>query len=232
VNILALQHVAFESVGMIADWSKQRGHKLTLCKLYENNPLPSHEAFDMLVVMGGPMSAGDEDIYPWLASEKALIKAAIGAGKYAVGICLGAQLIASALGTKVYPNRVKEIGWFPLAVVDEAVAHPILGALNPVMTAFHWHGDTFDLPDGATLLMSSKACKHQAFIYKEKVLGLQFHLEMTQECIQSLIANCRDEIIPSPTIQSKKKLLSGEAHFAPSQRTLFSMLDQLTIAKV
>lgn len=226
MNILALQHVEFENVGMIADWAKTRGYNITTCKLYENDPLPSHDSFDMLVVMGGSMSVGDEAVYPLLSLEKTFIKEAIDAKKHVVGICLGAQLIASTLGAKVYPNAVKEIGWFPVAIVDAALDHPILRGLNPAMTAFHWHGDTFDMPNGATLLMSSKACKHQAFIYRDKVLGLQFHLEMTEEGIQMLIANCHAEIIPSTTIQPEEKIISNTSAIPACQRMLFSLLDQ------
>ncbi len=227
MNILAFQHVHFETVGLIADWAELRGHRLSVCKLYEGDPLPPHDSYDMLVVMGGPMSVGDEKIYPWLAGEKAFIKAAAQAEKYVLGVCLGAQLIASTLGAKVYPNLVKEIGWFPVATVDEALGVPVLRGLNPAMTAFHWHGDTFEIPDGATLLMSSETCEHQAFLYKDTVLGLQFHLEMTEDGIKNLIANCRADIIPSPTIQPEEKLISGTTAIPACQRVLYSMLDRL-----
>lgn len=227
MNILALKHVEFENVGMIADWATARGHTLTLCKLYEHDPLPSHDSFDMLVVMGGSMSVGDEAVYPWLSLEKTFIKEAIDAKKHVVGICLGAQLIASTLGVKVYPNAVKEIGWFPVAIVDAALDQPILRGLNPAMTVFHWHGDTFDMPDGATLLMSSKACKHQAFIYRDTVLGLQFHLEMTEDGIKNLIKHCGAEIIPSSTIQPEEKIISNTSAIPACQRMLFSLLDRL-----
>lgn len=227
MNILAFQHVEFETVGMIADWAEARGHTLITCKLYAYDPLLPHDSFDMLVVMGGPMSVGDEAVYPWLLLEKTFIKEAMAAGKYVVGVCLGAQLIASVLGAKVYPNTVKEIGWFPVAIVDAALNEPILSGLNPAMTVFHWHGDTFDMPDDATLLMSSRACRHQAFIYRDKVLALQFHLEMTQENIQSLIDNGRSELIPSSYIQTEQKIISSLSPIPACRRTLFSLLDQL-----
>lgn len=228
MNILALEHVAFETVGMIADWAELRGHSLTICRLYDNDPLPDHDSYDMLVVMGGPMSVRDNTNYPWLAVEKPFINAAIQAGKYVVGVCLGAQLIANVLGAPVYPNPVKEIGWLPVTIVDAALSEPILRGLNPAMTAFHWHGDTFDMPDGARLLMSSKACKHQAFLYNKKVLGLQFHLEMTEDGVQNLISHCRTEIIPSATIQPEEKLLSGITAIPSCRRALYVLLDRLT----
>lgn len=227
MNILALQHVEFEIVGMIADWAEARGHRLSVCKLYEDDPLPDHDSYDMLVVMGGPMSVGDEASYPWLAAEKTFIKTAINVEKYVLGVCLGAQLIANVLGARVYPNQVKEIGWLPVAIADAALDELILRGLNHAMTAFHWHGDTFDLPQGATLLMSSKACKHQAFLYQKKVLGLQFHLEMTEEGIKNVIAHCHAEIIPSATIQSEENLISGITAIPACQRVLYTLLDRL-----
>lgn len=227
MKIAIFQHVVFETAGMIADWAEARGHSITIYRLYENVPLLSIDAFDMLIVMGGPMSVGDDAKYQWLTPEKNLIKLTIEANKYVLGICLGAQLIASVLGAKVYPNPVKEIGWFPVAIVDEAAHHPMLSGLNHAMKVFHWHGDTFDLPQNARLLMSSAVCKNQAFLYREKTLGLQFHLEMTEEGIQNLITHCRAEIIPSLTIQPEEKLLLGTTATPACQRALFLILDRL-----
>ncbi|MCE2926320.1 MAG: type 1 glutamine amidotransferase [Rickettsiales bacterium] len=229
MKIAVLQHVAFESAGMIADWAEVRDHSVTIYPLYENALLPSIDAFEMLVVMGGPMSVGDEADYSWLVPEKAFIKAAIEADKYVVGICLGAQLIANALGARVYPNRVKEIGWFPVAIVDEAIGQPILSGLNSAMNVFHWHGDTFDLPQGAHLLMSSAECKNQAFLYNQRVLGLQFHLEMTEVGIKSIIAHCKEDIVPSASIQPEEEILRSIGTIAPCKRILNSMLDQITL---
>lgn len=227
MKIAVFQHVAFESAGMIADWAEARGHSVTIYALYEDEPLPSIDAFEMLVVMGGSMSVGDEAEYSWLVPEKAFIKQAIEANKYVVGICLGAQLIANVLGARVYSNHVKEIGWFPVAIVDEAIGQPILSGLNSAMKVFHWHGDTFDLPQGARLLMSSESCKNQAFLYNQRVLGLQFHLEMTEEGIKSIIAHCKEDIVPSTSIQSEEEMLTRIGTIAPCKRILNSMLDQI-----
>lgn len=229
MKIVVLQHVAFETAGMIADWAESHGHSVTICPLYENALLPNIDAFEMLVIMGGPMSVGDDAKYAWLAPEKTLIKAAIEADKYVVGICLGAQLIANVLGARVYPNHVKEIGWFPVAIVDEAIGQPILSGLNSAMNVFHWHGDTFDLPHNAQLLMSSKSCKNQAFLYNQRVLGLQFHLEMTEEGIKNIIAHCKEDIVPSTSIQSEEEMLTSIGEIAPCTRVLNSMLDQFAL---
>ncbi|MFN7755376.1 MAG: type 1 glutamine amidotransferase [Holosporales bacterium] len=228
MRIAILQHVVFEKAGMIADWAEVRGHSMILCKLYENATIPSVDAFDMLVVMGGSMSAGDHVEYPWLVPEKALIKTAIEADKYVVGICLGAQLVASVLGARVYPNHAKEIGWFPVTIVDEALGHSLLSGLSAAMNVFHWHGDTFDLPQGARILMSSAECKNQAFLYQEKVLGLQFHLEMTEAGIKNIIEHCKENIVPSASIQSEAEMLASiVARIDSCKRVLYSMLDQL-----
>lgn len=228
MRILALQHVDFESIGMIEDWAEAHGHSLQIIRLYRGDALPPLGELDMLVIMGGSMSVHDEQKYPWLLSEKAFIRNAIEAEKYVLGICLGAQLIASVLGAKVYPNPVKEIGWFPAAIVDDALSEPILSGLNHAMQVFHWHGDTFDLPQDARLLMSSKACKNQAFIYKKRVLGLQFHLEMTKEGIENIIENCRSEIHPAETIQSESAIRTGITAFPTCKSELFSVLDKFS----
>jgi GMP synthase-like glutamine amidotransferase len=225
MRITILQHVAFETPGMIADWAKAQGYSLTTCLVYENASLPALETFDMLVVMGGSMSVGDEAKYPWLSFEKTLIQTAIEANKYILGVCLGAQLIASVLGAKVYPNHAKEIGWFPVTIIEDAFG---LSNLNHSINVFHWHGDTFDLPQGSRLLMSSAACKNQAFLYQEKVLGLQFHLEMTEIGIKNIITHCKEEIVLSNTIQSVDEMLSKIGEINHCKVVLYSLLNKLS----
>lgn len=228
MKIAILQHVAFETPGAIAEWAAARQHKLCVCPLYDGAPLPELSDFDMLVVLGGSMSVHDEKEHAWLAAEKALIKEAIFAQKYVVGICLGAQLIAATLGATVTRNPVKEIGWFPVTVEDSAAGHPILKGLNPAMIVFHWHGDTFDLPKGALHLMSSKVCLHQAFLYGKRVLGLQFHLEMKEEEIGSIIMHCGNEVQPSATIQDADTMLTQPHAIVACTHALFALLDNLT----
>ena len=175
------QHEPFEGLGMIADWAAKQGHVLSCTPFFDPGArLPKLDEYDALVVMGGSMGVYDEDRFPWLAAEKAHIRAAIDAGKRVLGICLGAQLIAACLGAKVAPHTHKEIGWFPVAMTDAGVVHPLLAGFNSAMTVFHWHGDRFEIPAGAQHLMSSAACDNQAFIYGEHVLALQFHLEMDE----------------------------------------------------
>ncbi|MCF7818860.1 MAG: type 1 glutamine amidotransferase [Kiritimatiellales bacterium] len=184
-----LQHVPFEGLGMIEDWAKAHGAEISSSQLFNGDPLPDLGSFDWLVIMGGPMGIYDHDEHPWLIAEKAFIRSAIDSGKTVLGICLGAQLIADVLGAKVYPGPQKEIGWFP---IKRAAGTPDL--IPEELTVFHWHGDTFDIPDGAIRLASSAACKNQGFIYGDRVVALQFHLETTEESMEALIAHCSDEL--------------------------------------
>jgi GMP synthase-like glutamine amidotransferase len=207
MKIHYFQHVRFEGLGLVEDWAKARGHNLSATKFYEEHTIPDTNDYDALLIMGGSMSVHDVNIYPWLEGEKNHIKKAIKAEKHVLGVCLGAQLIADVLGAKVSKASDKEIGWFPIAWNDAAMGHKIIAGLNPAMNVFHWHGEQFGIPENAIHLASSKACANQAFLYKEKVLGLQFHLEMNEVAIDKIIENCGDEIaIPSPTVQSAKPI--------------------------
>jgi GMP synthase-like glutamine amidotransferase len=197
-----LQHVSFETPGALADEILQRGHSLQTTALYDQDPLPSLADFDVLVVMGGPMSIHDEAEYPWLVAEKTLIRAAIGEGKKVLGICLGAQLIAAVCGARVYRNPVKEIGFWPVRWVD--------GAEEIV---FHWHGETFDLPDGAELLASTEACVNQAFSLGDRVLGIQFHPEVTGDIIRGMVEHEGWELAEAgsaPYVQGADQILAAE----------------------
>ena len=150
MKMAVLQHVPFEGPAAIADWAAARSVQMTVTALHKREPLPALHPFDMLVAMGGPMSANDEAHYSWLGPEIALLHEAIGAGKFVLGVCLGAQMLAKALGAKVYAAPHKEIGWFP--VRRTAATHAIFHGVPPVFTALHWHGETFDLPSSAERL--------------------------------------------------------------------------------
>jgi GMP synthase-like glutamine amidotransferase len=186
-----LQHVEFEGPAAVADWAVARGFPLHLFHLYRDATLPSLADFDMLTVMGGPMSANDEAQFGWLGPEITLVREAIAAEKTLLGICLGAQIIAKALGARVYPGSAKEIGWFP---VQRTGSHPLFDGLPDSFTPFHWHGDTFDLPRDATLLAKSEITETQAFAVGKRVLGLQFHVEATEQSVRALLKGAAHEI--------------------------------------
>ncbi|WP_089723949.1 type 1 glutamine amidotransferase [Candidatus Thiosymbion oneisti] len=228
MRIHVLQHVPFEGPAGIGDWAAGKGHSITITPLFEHGRLPDRGTFDWLVVMGGPMGVRDEADYPWMATEKELIDAAIAAGKTVIGVCLGAQLIAAVLGVRVYPNAHREIGWYPIELTDQGRASDLLAFLPHRFEVFHWHGDTFDLPDGAVHLASSEGCGHQAFLYADRVLGLQFHLESTPTSVADLVANCADEIIPGKYVQDAERMLAATGEdYARINRALFGILDRL-----
>ena len=204
-----LQHVPFESLGSIEPWLKTNGYEITKTPFFESAELPDIDKIDLLIVMGGPMSVNDEDVLPWLISEKQFIRDTIGTGKPVLGVCLGAQLIASALGANVYKNSVKEIGWFPIERVSSDGGSTL--SFPPSMEVFHWHGETLDLPAGATRLARSEACENQAFQLGRRVIGLQFHLETTPESARAIVFNCRAELIPSQYVQTEAQILSAKS---------------------
>jgi len=204
------QHVPFEGLGSIESWLRSAGAKIAGTKFFEAATLPRVENIDLLVVMGGPMSVNDETDLPWLVSEKRFIRQAIEAEKAVVGICLGAQLIASAMGARVYPNKTKEIGWFPVSSVQTGAAQRAF-AFSPELVVFHWHGETFDLPNGAVQLARSVACENQAFQLGRRVIGLQFHLETTPQAAREIVSNCRSELAPSRYVQSEAQILAAPA---------------------
>ena len=228
MRIQCLQHVPFEGPFGVADWADARGHTLAETPLYDGAEPPGQAAFDWLVIMGGPMGVGDTAEYPWLAAEQAFIRQSIDAGKTLVGVCLGAQLIAAALGARVYRNAHKEIGWLPIELTPDGQVSELFGWLPRSLQVFHWHGDTFDLPAGALLLAGSAACAHQAFLYDGRVLGLQFHLESTPESVAGITAVCADELVPGPYVQETARILAATPEdYARIGQALFGLLDRL-----
>lgn len=227
MNIHYLQHVPFEELGSIEAELKKRKHQLTSTNLYKNEPLPTIDNIDWLIIMGGPMGGHDEDKYPWLQKEKRFIQQAIKSGKIVLGICLGAQLIAAALDAKVYKNRHSEIGWFNIKRHPEAESTILSSAIPPQVEVFHWHGDTFDIPTGAKSLASSAACPNQGFILDNRVVGLQFHLETTPTSAQALINKCRDELDGSVYVQSEEEILADPRKFLRINQIMANVLDCL-----
>lgn len=222
-----LQHVPFEGPASIEEWAKAKGWSLSPTRLFAGEPPPNIDGFDWLIIMGGPMNVDDEEKYPWLAQEKRLIERAIKAEKVVLGICLGAQLIATVLGAKVFPNRYKEIGWFPINLTPDALRSPLLDFLPQRLTAFHWHGDTFDLPQGARRLAESEGCANQAFLYGDRVLALQCHLESTKASVQELIAHCGHELVTGRYIQTAESMLGQDERFSIINQAMFGVLDRL-----
>ena len=223
MRIHYFQHVEFEGLYMIEDWIKKNGYSLTQTKLFEKDfTFPSIDDFDALIILGGPMSVYDND-KPWLQEEKEYIKKAIFANKKILGLCLGGQLIAEVLGGKVAAHTHKEIGIFPIQVKNNESAKKVFAGLNNNFFSLCWHSDRFEIPQGAIHLASSLACDNQAFLYKDRVLALQFHLEMNICAIKNMLVHCGYQIKPAQYIQDKEFFLEQAKNI--SQKALFIFLD-------
>lgn len=225
MRIHILQHVPFEGLGSIEPWLAARHAELSYTRFFEPYwSLPALDELDLLILLGGPMSVNDEAKLPWLVQEKAFVAEAIDAGKAVLGICLGAQLIASALGARVYPGPQKEIGWFPLQA-EPLSAEAEVFRFPTAIKAFHWHGETFDLPKGAVHLARSAACLHQAFQVGERVLGLQFHLETTPASALAMLEHCADEL----AAEAGQAYVQSETALRDTQESRYQAINGLMV---
>lgn len=203
MKVHVLQHVPFEGLGSIEPWLVARGATVSYTRFFESSRLPKPMDLDLVIALGGPMSVNDEADLPWLKEEKRFVAEAVNSGKAVLGICLGAQLIAGALGARVYPAAHKEIGWFDIESTSD---RPDMFRFPKKVKVFHWHGETFDLPRDATRLARSAGCQNQAFQIGSRAIGLQFHLETTPASAESLIVHCRNELVDGRFIQSEEEL--------------------------
>lgn len=242
IRIHALYHVDFEELSFIKQWADNRGHLITVTRFYENDPLPAQDSFDWLVVMGGPMSIHDESDFQWLADEKAFIQQSINDGKTVIGVCLGAQLIADSLGAKVAPSGIKEVGWLPIQLTEQGLAHPLLADLpRNEFTVFHWHGDGFECPKGATPIATSHTWANQGFIYQTPkhaeldtwVIGWQCHFEVTNKSMVDMVSHgqtyIQEAMIDYPdSVQAADEILAlGDTYMTDNNAWLSTMLDKL-----
>lgn len=226
MRVSVFRHVPFETTGSIGNWLAARGALVNEIPMYERHTLPDLAHTDLIVAMGGTMSVNDEESFPWLRAEKACISDAVTRGVPVLGICLGSQLIANALGARVYRNPRAEHGWFPVE------ATPVDGDTFqfPVhFTTFHSHGETFDLPEGAVRLAKSAACENQAFQLGRRTIALQFHLESTPASAGAIVEKCVNEFAPGPFVQSATQLrATPPSAYAESVRLMSAVLDYLT----
>ncbi len=194
-KIWVLQHTACETLGTIADALEAEALAWQYVRVFEGKPVPA-EMGDAggLIVMGGPMGVYEQDRYPHLKDELRLIEAALKAGTPVLGVCLGSQLLAAALGAAVRKGPRREIGWYPIRLSAAASEDRLWAGVPHEFMAMHWHGDVFDLPAGAVSLASSELTAHQAFRYGNSAYGLLFHLEMTEEMIAAMAAAFGDEL--------------------------------------
>ena len=223
MHAVILQHHPIEGPGSLTPWLARHTTTNQIVRLYAGEVCPTPEVVDLLIILGGPMSVNDEGEFPWLRGEKVFIRQVINRRRPVLGICLGSQLVASALGAEVKPNPHQEIGWLPIEGL------PVNAPLTlPSTTVFQWHGDTFALPTGAILLARSSACAHQAFLYQDNVLALQFHLESTPELVQRFIETGSDELVAAPFIQSPQDILAApDELYDAGNRLLEELLNRL-----
>ncbi len=219
MNIICFQHVPYEKPGLIANWAEAHGHRLEVVRTDLKDPLEAVKRADALIVLGGPMGVHDDAQFPWLVVEKMALRQAIDRKIPTLGICLGAQLLADALGAHVFRGAQREIGWYPVEITDG-----VIGA-GSVITPLLWHGDAFTLPEGARPIGSSAACDVQGFRYGDHVLALLFHIEMTRAGLTDLITHCADEIDGSQTCQSPESMLAPDVPFAEIHAVAWRVLD-------
>lgn len=221
--VRSLEHAACEGPGSILRWVDAKGGEITRTRLYAGETVPDLGDADLLLLMGGPMSVNDHLAHPWLLSEIELIRTAMDRGVRVLGICLGAQLVARALGARVYPAAAREIGWHPVRRVD-----PGWTALPVSIDLFHWHGETFDLPPGAVLRASSETCANQIFTVGDGVVGIQCHPEMTPQGARDLVHSCPGDLAPGPWVQSAQRILAASPEsYTRANETADRLLDHL-----
>lgn len=228
MRIRVIQHVEFERPGRIAEWAALRGHELLLTRAWAD-PFPVHDGADLLVVLGGPMGACDEAQHTWLGEEKRHIAEAISRDCPVLGVCLGAQILATIIGGSVTRNAQPEIGWFPVSRTAAADGVSLFAEWPETAMVGHWHGDMLVLPPESTPVLSSAACPNQAFVFRDRVVGVQFHLEWTDALMRDMVAKCAEDVAtPGKWVMLADDLLSGEREFGEACRQLlFGLLDGL-----
>ncbi len=208
MNALIIKHIEIEGPGLMEPLLKQEKIPFQVLNLETGTHLPKLDDLTHIVILGGPMNVYEEDQYPFLREEDHFIKEAIKKGKSVLGICLGAQLIAKALGARVFTAPVKEIGWYDVSLTRIGSRDPLFSRFPKTFSVFQWHGDTFDIPRGAKLIATSHSVPHQAFRYGGNVYGLQFHLEVTEEMVHEWMETYNEEIQSPPSCFSKAEILN------------------------
>jgi GMP synthase-like glutamine amidotransferase len=228
MQVQVLQHVPFEDAANAGLWLSDHGHRISTTHWYlGERPDPAGRP-DLLLVLGGPMNIYEHQAHPWLVEEKAYIARMLEAGTGALGICLGAQLLADILGGQVISNGPREIGWYPVTRSVEPPQGSAVKALAPELMAFHWHGDRIVAPPGSTDLYRSEACPAQAFSVGRKIVGLQFHLDYSARSIERMLKHCAGDLDASSWVQSPEQIRAGMKHLGQLEASLDLLLSALT----
>jgi len=194
VAFLILQHIECEHAGLLGDFLKEKGIPAHTVRLHWGEAIPAPEGYEAMVVLGGPPNVYQVEEYPFLVEEERAIKRALEKDVPLLGICLGGQLLAKALGARVSRNPVKEIGFYRVDLTDEGMKDRLFSRCGASLGVFQWHGDTFDIPEGAVRLAGSPFCANQSFRYGRRAYGLQFHVEVTPDMVASWAREYRQEL--------------------------------------
>jgi len=226
MRIHCFQHVAFEGLGCIEDWITKKGHHLKYTSFFKNDPLPHIDDYDILIVMGGPMSFDDDAKYSWMTKEREHIKTLLKYEKTILGICLGAQLIADAIDGSARHGISGEIGWFPVKFYAER-KNKGLDFIPDDHTVLHWHGDTFKTPANAVRLASTREYPNQAFLYRNNVMGMQFHIEMDEKSVRAIVENIGNELAEAPLVQDEQQIMEGLKYVPENNKIMWRIMDFL-----
>lgn len=223
MKAIALIHAHFEKPGAIAPWCDARSIPLLEVHTYRGDALPRHEDFDFLFVMGGPQSPRESDRFPYLKDEMQFIRDAIGRDKFIFGVCLGAQLMAEALGATTERSPFKEVGVFDIRMTEEGMNDPLLCDLPRSFPVSHWHQDMPGMPEGATILAKSEGCPRQIIRFGARLLGTQCHFELTPSLIHEMATHCPEDLTPARFVQNLEHFLNHD--FDEINQRLFNLLD-------
>ncbi len=228
MRIQVIQHVPFEGPGLIAEWADECDHSLEVTHAITEEYPPVDE-FDFLVVMGGPMDADDEDASPWLVAEKRFIAETVAAGRLVLGVCLGAQILAEVLGGRIMRADEREIGWYPVALSEAGAQEPLFARWPDQVVVGHWHGDTFQLPLGMEPALFSEATRNQAFVFDDRVVGLQFHLEWDAGAVVALLEACAEELEDggAHVVDAEEFAADAIVNIPHCRELLFELLDSM-----
>lgn len=227
MHIHYFQHDHFEDLGFIGDWAASHNFSTSVTRFDKKPELPSLEEFDWLVVLGGKMGVNDTDQYPWIISEIEFIKKVIDSGKIVIGICLGSQLLASALGAGVYKNSEPEMGFYPVIFNQNAQNDTIFRHFTPELNMMHVHFDIFDLPKGAIAMASSLVTPCQAYRFGNNVFAFQFHFEISESNAPDFIREITPEIVPGIHVQSPTEMLQNIKHCRLNNEIFTKVMDEI-----
>jgi len=229
MRLILLEHDPVEyPESNVMHWARKNSHPVKVIEAFGGIPYPTQDAFDWLMVMGGSQHAWDEEGNPWLRSEKDFIAQSLACGKIVLGICFGAQLLAEAMGGRVFPNSYQEIGWYNVSLTYEGRESFLFRSLpNPFLT-FHWHNDHFTLPHGCRRLAFSEPTQNQAFYMPGRpVVGLQFHPEFTKEMVTSYAHSHGHEWKEGHYVAGKERTLKQTAQVKDTYWLMETILDRI-----